>query len=164
MVQTHELLERVHAAKARYHGAIAAERQLFHVRFKGDTAEAMAASFNRWMEQQARVVQALDEYDAAATEYLALWHRGAAQEQRGAANTTGIPLQEPGESVEPHDVDHYQRSNGGSRWNGYGAAVVPHPKEPIIKASQCLKLLYFKSLRVWKAWLRSMPIDPGTEA
>ena len=64
--RTHELLERVNAARVRFMEAVAVERQLFDQRFDG-----LAESFRRWTAQNQRVIEALKEYDAATTDYLA---------------------------------------------------------------------------------------------
>ena len=61
-----ELLVRVNTARARFIEAIAVERQLFEKRF-----DAVAGSFNRWMEQSQKVAEALKDYDAATSAYLA---------------------------------------------------------------------------------------------
>jgi hypothetical protein len=66
-----QLLERVQAAKAQFEAAIAVEIELFDKRFDGGTFDALAASFHRWMAQNEKVLDALKEYDAATTEYLA---------------------------------------------------------------------------------------------
>lgn len=57
---------RVHAARARFTEAIAAERELFEKRF-----DTVADSFKRWMEQNQKVADALKDYDEATKAYLA---------------------------------------------------------------------------------------------
>ena len=64
--KSQDLLMRVHTARARFMEAIAAEHQLFEKRF-----DAMAETFNRWIDQQQKVTEALKDYDEATSAYLA---------------------------------------------------------------------------------------------
>ena len=64
--QIQDLLVRVHTARAHFMEAIAAERQLFEQRF-----DAVTESFNRWLAQNQKVVEALKDYDEATKVYLA---------------------------------------------------------------------------------------------